>query len=97
MIIAVNIEVAIPIIKVTEKPLIGPLPNENKARAANNVVKLASIIVEIALWKPASIASTIFLPALNSSLILSKIKTFASTAIPTVRIIPAILGRDRVA
>ena len=40
---------AIPIIKVTEKPFIGPLPNENNARAANNVVKLASTIVEIAL------------------------------------------------
>tara|TARA_B100000941_G_C27978001_1_gene289640 strand:- start:9 stop:158 length:150 start_codon:yes stop_codon:yes gene_type:complete len=49
MTIAVNIEVAIPIIKVTEKPLIGPLPNENKAKAANKVVKLASIMVEIAL------------------------------------------------
>ena len=47
--IAVNIEVAIPIIKVTENPLIGPLPNENKAKAANKVVKLASTIVEIAL------------------------------------------------
>ena len=49
MIIAVNIEVAMPIIKVTEKPFIGPLPNENNARAANKVVKFASIIVEIAL------------------------------------------------
>ena len=47
--IAVNIDVAIPIINVTEKPFIGPLPNENNARAANNVVKLASTIVEIAL------------------------------------------------
>ena len=45
---AVNIEVAIPIIKVTEKPFIGPLPNENKAKAANKVVKLASTMVEIA-------------------------------------------------
>ena len=49
MTIAVNIEVAIPIIKVTENPLIGPLPNENKAKAANKVVKLASTKVEIAL------------------------------------------------
>ena len=44
-----NIEVKIPIIKVTEKPLTGPLPKENKANAANKVVKLASIMVEIAL------------------------------------------------
>ena len=49
IIMAVNIEVAMPIIKVTENPLIGPLPNENKAKAANKVVKLASTIVEIAL------------------------------------------------
>ena len=33
----------------------------------------------------------------NSSLILSKIKTFASTAIPTVKIIPAIPGNVNVA
>ena len=33
----------------------------------------------------------------NSSFILSKIKTFASTAIPTVRIIPAIPGNVKVA
>ena len=46
---AVNIDVKIPIIKVTEKPLMGPLPKENKASAANKVVKLASTIVEIAL------------------------------------------------
>ena len=32
-----------------------------------------------------------------SSFILSKIKTFASTAIPTVKIIPAIPGKVRVA
>ena len=34
---------------------------------------------------------------LSSSLILSKIKTFASTAIPTVKIIPAIPGKVNVA
>ena len=34
---------------------------------------------------------------LSSSLILSKISTFASTAIPTVKIIPAIPGKVRVA
>ena len=68
-----NIEVSIPIINVTEKPLIGPLPKENKAIAANKVVKLASIIVETAFAKPDSIASYIFLPTLYSSLILSKI------------------------
>ena len=37
------------------------------------------------------------LPLLNSSLILSKIRTFASTAIPTVSTIPAIPDRVKVA
>ena len=81
----------------TEKPLTGPLPKENKANAANKVVKLASTIVEIALWKPESIASKISRPDLYSSLILSKIRTFASTAIPIVKTIPAIPGRVKVA
>ena len=37
------------------------------------------------------------LPFLNSSLILSKINTFASTAIPIVKIMPAIPGNVKVA
>ena len=48
-IIAVNIEVIIPIINVTAKPLIGPDPKLNKIKAAINVVKFASTIVLIAL------------------------------------------------
>ena len=39
----------------------------------------------------------LFFSFFNSSLILSKIKTFASTAIPTVNIIPAMPGKVRVA
>ena len=39
----------------------------------------------------------LFFSFFNSSLILSKIRTFASTAIPTVKIIPAIPGNVRVA
>ena len=39
----------------------------------------------------------LFFSFLHSSLILSKIKTFASTAIPTVKIIPAIPGSVSVA
>ena len=38
-----------------------------------------------------------FFSILISSFILSKIKTFASTAIPTVKIIPAIPGKVKVA
>ena len=39
----------------------------------------------------------LFFSFFNSSLILSNIKTFASTAIPTVKIIPAIPGNVNVA
>ena len=46
---------------------------------------------------PLSNAITLFFSFFNSSLILSKIKTLASTAIPTVRIIPAMPGNVNVA
>ena len=42
---AVNIDVIIPIAKVTANPFIGPDPKEYKQSAANNVVKFESIIV----------------------------------------------------
>jgi hypothetical protein len=45
-------------------------------------------------WK---MAEKVVLPAFNSSLILSKIRTLESTPIPILRIIPAIPGRVRVA
>jgi len=50
-----------------------------------------------ALLYPISIAFIRVLLASNSSRILSKIRTFASTAMPIVRIMPAIPGRVRVA
>ncbi len=42
---AVNIDVASPIISVTAKPLIGPEPKINSSNAAMKVVMLASMIV----------------------------------------------------
>ena len=51
IIMAVNIDVINPIIKVTEKPLMGPLPKINSANAAIKVVRFASTIVETALLK----------------------------------------------
>ena len=83
--------------RVTAKPLIGPVPNWSSASAAKRVVTFASIIVLKARLKPLSIALIIDLPDLNSSLILSKIRTFASTDIPIVRTIPAIPGKVNVA
>ena len=82
---------------VTENPLIGPEPKTNKRTAAINVVTFASNIVEIALLNPSFIASNGLEFFDNSSFILSKIKTLASTAMPIVKTIPAIPGRVNVA
>ena len=54
--IAVNIEVRMPMDSVTANPLIGPEPNANSRTAAIRVVKLESIIVVKARLYPASIA-----------------------------------------
>ena len=54
-------------------------------------------MVPIARAKPESTAAITDLPFLISSLIRSKINTFASTAIPIVRTIPAIPGKVNVA
>jgi hypothetical protein len=94
---AVNILTNIPKVRVTAKPLIGPVPNLNKTAAAIKVVILASIIVLIALVKPDSVAALRVFPFFNSSLILSKIITLASTAMPIDSIKPAIPGKVNVA
>ena len=94
---ALNIDANIPKDKVIEKPLMGPEPKTNNSKDAINVVILASKIVDIALSNPFLIADKVFVFFENSSLILSKINTFASTAIPIVNTIPAIPGRVKVA
>ena len=94
---AVNIEHRIPALKVIANPLIGPVPIKYKIRAVNSVVTLASRIVIKARSYPDSIALKGGVPFMSSSFILSKIITFASTAIPTVNIKPAIPGRVSVA
>ena len=53
---AVNMEASRPIDRVTAKPWIGPVPNWNRKSAAIRVVRLASMIDDSALSKPASIA-----------------------------------------
>ena len=83
---------------VTANPFTGPDPKINKIIEAMSVVMFASKIVTTDLLKPKSNACILFpIFFLISSLILSKIKTFASTAIPTVKIIPAIPGKVSVA
>ncbi len=87
---AANNEVKIPMMRVVANDSIGPEPNTFSTIAVNMVVTFASIIEESAFWKPVSTADFKSLPAACSSLILSKISTLASTAIPIVKTIPAI-------
>ena len=61
------------------------------------MVRFASIIVENAFEYPPVSAFSEFFPALSSSLIRSKIRMFASTAIPIVKIKAAIPGSVNVA
>ena len=84
-------------LSVTANPLIGPVPIEYKITATKRVVIFASIIVLKAFANPFFIACWVSTLAFNSSDILAKIKTLASTAIPTVRTIPAIPGSVSVA
>src|SRR5690625_3147437 len=77
---------------IVAKPLIELVPKLNKTTAANNVVIFASIIVRREYLVPAAKADFTDLPNRNSSLIRSKVMTFASTAIPTPKIKAAIPG-----
>ena len=83
--------------KVTANPFTGPVPNWNKISEVIKVVTFASTIAEKAFSNPSSTAVLVALHNLNSSLILSNINTFASTAIPMERINPAIPGKVKVA
>ena len=90
---AVYMLTIIPAHKVTANPRIGPEPRINRITPTSSVVRLASRIVTNALSYPAVIAVQRRFPIFVSSLMRSKIKTFASTAIPMVSKMPAIPGR----
>ena len=75
----------------------GPVPKINKINAVNPVVIFASKMDDNALLNPSETALIWPFPFLNSSLILSKIKTLASTDIPIVNTIPAIPGKVKTA
>ena len=90
---AVNKLARVPITRTIPNPFIVPTPNMYSNNATKNVVTFPSIIAAIALLKLLSKAffgPTLFL---NSSFNLSKMITFASTAIPIDSISPAIPGR----
>ena len=91
-IIAVNIEVTIPIDRVIAKPFTGPVPIIYKISAVINVVTFASKMVTKALEKPSLMADWGSF-SFNYSRILENISTLASTAIPTVKTIPAMPGK----
>ena len=87
----------IPIPNVIANPFTGPDPNANNIIAEIKVVIFASRTVILAFVYPESKAWIIDFSVFNSSLILSNIKTFASTAIPIVKTMPAIPGKVNVA
>ena len=68
------------------------LPITISTNAAIRVVILPSMMADNALAKPDLIAESTVIPARSSSLIRANMITFASTAIPTDRMIPAIPG-----
>ena len=79
----------IPIASVKAKPFTGPPPNWNNTTAVNKDEILESFIEDQARSKPNLIARLFGLPHKTSSFIRSKIRTFASTAIPIEIINPA--------
>jgi hypothetical protein len=100
-IIAVSILITTPMPRVRAKPITRGaamilLPNQNRIMQVIRVETLPSRIAGQARLKPASIAALSVLPDLISSFNLSKIRTFASTAIPMESIKAAMLAMVRV-
>ena len=79
---AVIIEATMPRISVTAKPLTGPVPNWKRKSAVSTVLTFESTMAFMACLNPSSTDSRTVFPCMSSSLILSKISTLSSTAIP---------------
>jgi hypothetical protein len=94
---AVNMLAVIPMMSVKANPRMGPVPNWKRKMAAMMVVTLASRMVRNAREKPDAIELKTLFPCASSSLMRSKTRTLASTAIPMVRMIPAMPGTVRLA
>ena len=77
-------------ISVTANPLTGPVPNWKRKTAEMMTVMCVSMIVAKALEKPFSMAVFGARPAPQLSRMRSKMSTFESTAMPIVRMNPAI-------
>ena len=91
-----NIEIKTPIDKVIANPLTIDCPMPYKIEAVISEETLDAQIEDQALLNPKSKAKDLLFPQRISSLIRSKINIFASTAIPTHRINPAIPANVRV-
>ena len=93
---AVNMDTTIPIASVCANPFTVPEPLNHRTAAAIRVVTLPSTIADIAFWNPALSDDFTVFPFAISSRTRAKIITFASTAIPILKMIPAIPGRVKV-
>ena len=88
--IAVNIDTSTPKSKVIANPFTNPVPNQIKINDVIIDEILLSRMLGQARRNPSSIPLRMLRPFLISSFVRSKIKIFASTAIPTERMNPAI-------
>ena len=94
---AENIDVMMPTESVVANPRTGPVPIFRRITAVISVVRLASTMVESAFSKPDLAACSTLEPRRDSSRMRSKMRMLASTAIPTVRMMPAMPGSVSVA
>src|SRR3989344_187442 len=89
-VMAVNILIKTPIPKVRAKPLTTLVPIQKRITEVIRLDMFESRMEGHARLKPSVTAAKISLSFFSSSLVLSKIRIFASTAIPIERINPAI-------
>ena len=90
---AVSIEIAVPTRSMSAKPRTLAVATANSTRAVIIVTTLASTIVAKPFVYPVAMAARTLRPARASSLMRSKMTTFASAATPSVRTRPAMPGQ----
>ena len=86
---AVSTETTVPISSMSAKPFTWAVATANSTSAVIAVTTFASTIVWKPFWYPVAIAARVDFPDRTSSLMRSKMTTFASAATPIVRIRPA--------
>ncbi len=86
---AVISDTTVPISSISAKPFTPAVATANRIIAVIAVTTFASTIVWKPFWYPVAMAARTDFPARASSLMRSKMTTFASAATPIVRIRPA--------